>query len=239
MAPTPVVRRSLDRGFADHGWLRSYHTFSFADYHDPGHMGFGALRVINEDRVAPSAGFPTHPHRDMEIISYVLSGGLEHRDSMGNGSVIRPGEVQRMSAGTGVFHSEFNASDREPVHFLQIWIIPERRGLSPSYQQLNFPRSDRRGRLALMGSRTGRDQSLTIHQDVDLWGGVFDQGEAAAHPVRPGRRAWLQVASGEAEVAGVELSAGDALAIINDQASPLGLRIRGRDDAELLLFDIA
>ncbi len=239
MTASIKVRRSLERGFADHGWLRSYHTFSFADYYDPAHMGLSSLRVINEDRVAPSAGFPTHPHRDMEIISYVLSGGLEHRDSMGHGSVIRPGEIQRMSAGTGVFHSEFNASDREPVHFLQIWIIPEQRGLAPGYEQTSVPRSEMRGRLRLIGSRDGRDGSVTIHQDVALLAGVFDQGEASTHALGPGRKAWLHVARGEVEVGDERLAAGDALAIDNTAELALPIHITGRSDGEVLLFDLA
>jgi len=239
MATTQVVRRSLDRGFADHGWLRSYHTFSFAEYYHPEHMGFGPLRVVNEDRVAPSAGFPTHPHRDMEIISYVLSGGLEHRDSLGTGSVIRPGDVQRMSAGTGVSHSEFNASDRELVHFLQIWIIPERRGLPPSYEQINVPKSEMRGRLRLIGSRDGRDGGVTIHQDMSLWSGIFDQGEAAQYALSAGRKAWLHVARGELVVQGEALSAGDAMALTNGDGAPLEIQIHGKSDAEVLLFDMA
>jgi len=239
MATTQLVRRSLDRGFADHGWLRSYHTFSFAEYQHPEHLGFGPLRVINEDRVAPSAGFPTHPHRDMEIISYVLSGGLEHRDSLGTGSVIRPGDVQRMTAGTGVSHSEFNASDRDGVHFIQIWIIPERRGLTPSYEQINVPKSDMRGKLRLIGSRDGRDGSVTIHQDVSLYSGIFDQRETAQHLLARGRRAWLHVARGELAVQGESLAAGDALALTNPTSEPLTIRLDGKSDAEILLFDMA
>lgn len=238
MATTQLVRRSLDRGFADHGWLRSYHTFSFAEYYHPEHMGFGPLRVINEDRVAPSAGFPTHPHRDMEIISYVLSGGLEHRDSLGTGSVIKPGDVQRMTAGTGVSHSEFNASDRDGVHFLQIWIIPERRALTPSYEQINVPKSEMRGKLRLIGSRDGRDGSVTIHQDVSLYSGIFDQSESAQHVVLPGRKVWLHVARGDISVQGESLSAGDAIAIDNAAPESLTLRLEGRSDAEILLFDM-
>lgn len=235
---TQFVRRSLDRGFADHGWLRSYHTFSFAEYYDPQHMGFGPLRVINEDRVAPSAGFPTHPHRDMEIISYVLSGGLEHRDSLGTGSVIRPGDLQRMSAGTGVNHSEFNASDRELVHFLQIWIIPERRGITPSYEQIEIAKSDMRGRLRLIGSRDGRDGGITIHQDVNLHAGVFDQRESATHRVPAGRRAYLHVARGEILVQGEALSAGDAFGMVNDGPDDAWIELQGKNDAEVLLFDM-
>lgn len=239
MATTPFLRRSLERGFADHGWLKSYHTFSFAEYYDPRHMGFGSLRVINEDRVAPSAGFPTHPHRDMEIVSYVLSGGLEHRDSMGNGSVIRPGDVQRMSAGTGVFHSEFNASDRELVHFLQIWILPDKRALAPGYEQRHFETAAKRGRLRLIGSRDGRDGSVTIHQDVNLLAGVFDQGESATYLLPPGRLAWLHAARGDVVAQDLALGAGDALALVNDGRDPLPIRIDGRADAEILLFDLS
>ena len=231
------IRRSLERGFADHGWLKSYHTFSFAEYHDPRHMGFGPLRVINEDRVAPSAGFPTHAHRDMEIVSYVLGGGLEHRDSMGTGSVIRPGDVQRMSAGTGVYHSEFNASDREGVHFLQIWIIPEHRSIPPSYEQTHFPRAELRGKLRLIGARDGRDGAVTIHQDVALWAGVFDQSESTSYTVAAGRRAWVHVARGSVVIGGEALSAGDAYALVADDG-PAAITIEGREDAEILLFDM-
>jgi redox-sensitive bicupin YhaK (pirin superfamily) len=202
-------------------------------------MGFGALRVINEDRVAPSAGFPTHPHRDMEIISYVLAGGLEHRDSMGHGSVIRPGDVQRMSAGTGVFHSEFNASESELVHFLQIWIVPDRRGLAPSYEQRHYEPIERRGRLRPIATPDGRDESVTIHQDACVYAGLFDQGEAASHSLAPGHRVWVHVARGDAVVRGEALQAGDALAIVNDTKRPLPLRIEGRSDADVLLFDLA
>jgi redox-sensitive bicupin YhaK (pirin superfamily) len=229
------IRRSAERGHADHGWLRSQHTFSFADYHDPGQMGFGPLRVINEDRVAPGAGFGTHAHRDMEIISYVLEGGLEHKDSMGTGSVIRPGDVQRMSAGTGIAHSEYNASKSEPVHFLQIWIVPEQRGLRPSYEERAFPAAERQGRLRLIGSRDGREGSLTIHQDVDLFAALLAAGERVTYSARPGRGLWIQVARGKLELAGTVLEAGDGAAL----GDPGALELVGTEAAELLLFDLA
>lgn len=245
LAPTHElrIRKAGERGFADHGWLRSFHTFSFADYYDPKHMGFRALRVINEDRVAPSAGFPTHPHRDMEILSYVLGGGLEHRDSMGNGSVIRPGDVQRMSAGTGVFHSEFNASDREPVHFLQIWLLPGERGIRPGYEQKSFPSAERRGRLLKVASPDGADGSVTLHQDAVLYAGLFDQGETGRYDLAADRHAWLHVARGEAKVDGHVLVAGDAVALSpiarGPGAASHAVQIEGVHDAEVLLFDLA
>lgn len=227
-----AIRRSLERGLADHGWLRSFHTFSFADYHDSRFMGFRGLRVINEDRVAPSAGFPTHPHRDMEILSYVLSGGLEHRDSMGTGSVIRPGDVQRMSAGTGVFHSEFNASDTESVHFLQIWLLPSARGLAPGYEQKAFSADEKRGRLRLIASQDGADGSVMWNQTARLYAGLFESGEAATYTPGSGRFLYLQVARGTVTVNGEVLSAGDAV------ASDLALEIAGGQGAEVLLFDL-
>ena len=230
-----TVRRSLERGFADHGWLRSFHSFSFADYHDPRHMGFRSLRVINEDRVAPSAGFPTHPHRDMEILSYVLAGGLEHRDSMGTGSVIKPGDVQRMSAGTGVFHSEFNASDSEPVHFLQIWLLPGARGLDPGYEQRHFEASEKRGRLRLVASPDGQKGSVRINQDAALYAGLFDAGERTRYELDPERHLYLHVARGEVEVLGETLRAGDALSTSGGGDIP----IVGVEGAEILLFDLA
>src|SRR5687768_15961737 len=190
------IRRAQDRGHANHGWLDSHHTFSFADYYDPSHMGFRALRVINEDRVEPSRGFGTHPHRDMEIISYVLEGALEHKDSMGTGSIIQPGDVQRMSAGTGVTHSEFNHSKTHPVHFLQIWILPERQGLRPSYEQRTFPLDERRGRLRLVAAREAEGGAITVHQDVALYAGVLDSSQEIVQELRQGRHAWLQVARG-------------------------------------------
>jgi redox-sensitive bicupin YhaK (pirin superfamily) len=232
-----TLRRSEDRGHADHGWLDSHHTFSFADYYDPDHMGFGSLRVINEDRVKPGMGFGTHGHRDMEILSYVLEGELAHEDSMGTGSVIRPGEVQRMSAGTGVLHSEMNPSPERPVHFLQIWIQPSAQGLAPGYEQKAFPEADRRGVLRLLASPDGRDGSVTIHQDARLYAGLFMKGETARHTLTPGRRAWIQLARGEATVNGQRLSAGDGAAI---QGEP-SVEIAGASDgpAEVLVFDLA
>jgi len=230
-----TLRPADARGHADHGWLDSRHTFSFADYHDPRHMGFRALRVINDDRVAPAQGFGAHPHRDMEIVSYVLEGALEHRDSMGNGSVIRPGDVQRMSAGTGVTHSEFNASPKEAVHFLQIWLLPEKRGGAPGYEQRNFPAEEKRGRLRLVASADGRDGSVTVRQDVALYAGIFRAGERAEHPLAPGRHAWVHVASGKATVNGRALSAGDALALSEEPA----VVVEGSDEGEVLVFDLA
>ena len=230
-----VIRKSEDRGAADFGWLDSKHTFSFGHYYDPQHMGVGPLRVINEDRVKPGAGFEPHGHSDMEIISYVLDGALEHKDSIGTGSVIRPGEVQRMSAGTGIRHSEFNHSKEDPVHFLQIWILPERERLAPSYEQKTFPETEKRGRLRLVGSRDGRDGSVTIHQDVDLYAGLFGSGENARLDLRPGRGAWVQVARGEVDVNGARLKAGDGATISDADA----IEIEGREDGEVLVFDMA
>ncbi|MGN6109235.1 MAG: pirin family protein [Kofleriaceae bacterium] len=230
-----TVRRASDRGHADHGWLDSFHTFSFADYYDPSHMGFRSLRVINDDTVAPGRGFGAHPHRDMEIISYVLDGSLAHRDSMGTGSVIRPGDVQRMSAGTGVVHSEFNASDREHVHFLQIWLIPERSGIAPGYEQKTFSAEDKAGRLRLVASSDGRDGSVTIHSDAALYAGVFGAGQAAELPLAAGRHAWVHVARGKLRVNGEELAAGDGLAISGEP----GVRLEGIDGGEALVFDLA
>jgi redox-sensitive bicupin YhaK (pirin superfamily) len=229
-----TIRPAGARGAAEHGWLSSRHSFSFADYHDPAHMGFASLRVINEDRVRPGKGFGTHGHRDMEIVSYVLSGALEHKDSMGNGSTIRPGEVQRMSAGTGVTHSEFNASDSEIVHFLQIWILPERHGLTPGYEQKPFPEDERRGRLRLVAARDGRDGALTIHQDVDLYAALLAPGDSVTHPLAAGRKAWLQVARGGVTLNGEALSKGDGAAI-EDEAT---VTIAATGDAEILLFDM-
>jgi len=229
------IRRAGERGRADHGWLLSYHTFSFADYYDPEHMGFRALRVINEDRVQPGRGFGAHSHRDMEIISYVLEGELEHKDSMGTSSIIRPGEVQRMSAGTGVTHSEFNASRSELVHFLQIWILPERPGGKPGYEQKAFPEAERKGKLRLVASPDGRDGSVTIRQDVTLHTGLLCTGEALRHALEPGRHAWVHVARGQVEIGGEQLEAGDAAAISDAR----GLELSGRDASEVLLFDLA
>ena len=230
-----AVRRSEERGHFDHGWLDTRHTFSFADYRDPRHMGFRALRVVNEDRVQPGQGFGTHPHRDMEIVTYVLEGGLAHRDSMGHGSTIHPGDVQRMSAGTGVTHSEFNASRTEPVHFLQIWILPDRTGLAPSYEQRRFPEEERRGRLRLVASPDGADGSVTVHQDARLYAALLAPGEAVTHSFMPGRHAWVQVVRGEVEAAGERLAAGDGAAVSGEET----LSLRGIQDAEVLLFDLA
>ncbi len=232
---TITLRAAEDRGRADFGWLDSRHTFSFGEYWDPRHMGFGPLRVINDDRVAPGGGFPTHPHRDMEIVSYVLDGGLQHRDSLGTGSVIRPGDVQRMTAGTGIRHSEFNASATDPVHFLQIWILPDAQGLAPSYEQTRFEPEEKRGRLRLVASNDGRDGSVTIHADVALYATLLDAGETVSHDLAPGRIAWVQVARGEAIVAGERLREGDGLAV--DAGGTIALE--GIADAEILLFDMA
>jgi hypothetical protein len=230
-----TVRRSEDRGRFDHGWLDTRHTFSFADYHDPRHMGFRALRVINEDRVAPGQGFGTHGHRDMEILSYVLAGRLAHRDSLGTGSVILPGDVQRMTAGTGVRHSEENPSATEPVHFLQIWVLPERPGLTPGYEQRTFSETERRGRLRLVASPGGADGSVTIHQDVRLHAGLLGAGDAAELALSPGRHAWVQVARGRVRVNGVPLAAGDGAALSEERT----VSVEGVEDAEVLAFDLA
>jgi len=230
-----TIRKSEERGHADHGWLDSHHTFSFAGYHDPRHMGFRALRVINDDLIAAGEGFPTHPHRDMEIISYVVEGALAHRDSMGNGSVIRPGDVQRMSAGTGVRHSEFNASKSERTRLLQIWILPAQPGLSPSYEEKRFDDAQKRGRLRLVASPDGAEGSVTVHQDVRLYAGLFAEGERASLPLQPGRHAWVQVVRGRARVGGQSLAEGDAAALSDEPE----LTIEGVADAELLVFDLA
>ena len=230
-----TVRKAGQRGHAEHGWLDSWHTFSFADYYDPEHMGFRSLRVINEDRVAPGKGFPTHPHRDMEIVTYVLDGALEHKDSMGNGSVMRSGDVQRMTAGTGVTHSEYNGSRDEPVHFLQIWIMPESRNLQPGYEQKNFSRQDRQGKFKVVAARDGAGGAVVEHQDLKLLAGLFAEGEQAKYALVPGRHAWLHVARGKVRVSGVELEAGDALQV-SDEAE---LELTGVRDAEVLLFDLS
>jgi hypothetical protein len=229
------VRRADERGKAEHGWLSSRHTFSFGEYYDPSHMGFRQLRVINEDRVQPGKGFPTHAHSDMEIVTWVLDGALEHEDSLGNGSVIRPGDIQRMSAGTGVTHSEFKSSRAELVHFLQIWVLPEARGLPPGYEQQAFPDTERRARLRLIGSRDGRERSVTIHQDVGLYATLLAAGEEVAHVLRPGRHAWVQVARGTVALNGHALEDGDGAAV-SDEAR---LELLARTPAELLLFDLA
>lgn len=230
------VRAGGDRGVSRTGWLDSRHSFSFGEYYDPAHMGFGALRVINEDRVAPGGGFPTHGHRDMEILTWVLAGGLAHRDSLGSGAVIRPGELQAMRAGTGIRHSEFNASDDQPVHFLQIWIIPERTGLRPGYAQQAFAPEELEGRLRLLASRDGRDGSLQIAQDVDLWAGRTPaEGGMLVHHPATGRRLWLQVARGAVRSGATTLNAGDGAAI----EAAAEIRIEADGAAEVLLFDLA
>ncbi|WP_291843209.1 pirin family protein [Maricaulis sp.] len=229
-----TIRRSEDRGPSRIGWLDSRHSFSFGQYHDPAHMGFGPLRVINEDRVIGGAGFPTHGHANMEIISYVLDGALEHRDSIGTGSVIRPGDVQRMSAGSGIRHSEFNHSKTEGVHFLQIWILPDADGIAPSYEQKAFDEASKRGQLRLVGSRDARDGSLTLHQDVDLYAGLFDGDERAELPLRDGRAAWVQIARGEVRINDADLRAGDGAAITNEDRIVID---NGRS-AEVLVFDM-
>jgi quercetin 2,3-dioxygenase len=230
-----TTRKSTERGYADHGWLRSFHSFSFADYHDPEHMGFGALRVINEDRVAPGTGFGTHGHRDMEIISYVLAGELEHKDSMGNGSIIRPGNVQRMSAGKGVLHSEYNPSRAEGVHFLQIWIEPNVRGIPPSYEEKHFDAASKRGQLRLIASPDGRDGSVTIHQDARVYATVLDDADRVSISLEAGRRAYVHVARGTLTANGERLEAGDALKVIDAPEVVL----ERANDAEALVFDLA
>jgi quercetin 2,3-dioxygenase len=228
------VRASKERGYADHGWLKSFHSFSFAEYHDPDHMGFGPLRVINEDRVAPGMGFGTHGHRDMEIISYVLDGELAHKDSMGNGSVIRPGDVQRMSAGRGVMHSEFNHSKSQTTHFLQIWITPNVSGIAPGYEEKRFEAADKRGRLRLVASPDGAEGSVTIHQDARVYAGLFDGVESAVLDLAAGRRAYIHVAKGSVRVNGKLLAAGDA-AKMTDVGR---LELSQGDGAEVLVFDL-
>ena len=230
-----TVRPRDERGHFDHGWLDTRHTFSFAEYFDPDHMGFRSLRVINEDRVQPGQGFGTHPHRDMEIVTYVLDGALAHRDSMGNGSVIRPGDVQRMTAGTGITHSEFNHSNDAPVHFLQIWIVPDRRGLTPSYEQKTIPAEAMAGRLCAVASHDGGDGSVTINQDAILYTAVLAPGQAVTHAFAPGRHGWLQVARGQVALDGRSLAAGDGAAISGEKA----VTVSGESAAEILLFDLA
>ena len=229
------LRPAAERGHADHGWLDSFHSFSFAGYHDPAHMGFGALRVINEDRIAPGTGFGTHGHRDMEIVSYVLDGALAHKDSMGNGSVIRPGDVQRMSAGTGVMHSEFNDSAQAQAHFLQIWIEPDRRGIAPGYEERHFSATEKRGVLRLVASPDGADGSVTIHQQARLYAGLFDGDEQARLVLAAGRKAYVHVARGSVSVNGLRLVAGDAAKLVDEPAITLG---QG-EQAEVLVFDLS
>ncbi len=230
-----AVRKANARGHANHGWLDSYHTFSFANYYDPSEMGFGTLRVINEDRVSPGMGFGTHPHRDMEIISYVLDGALEHRDSMGTGSIIKPGDVQRMSAGTGVTHSEYNHSPNDLVHFLQIWIEPKARGIPPSYEQKNFSAEDKSGKLRLVASPDGRDGSVTINQDAWMYAGVLGDGDAVRQVLDPSHRAYVHVVRGEVEVNGQKLGTGDGLKVVAETE----LNLANAKSAEVIVFDMA
>jgi redox-sensitive bicupin YhaK (pirin superfamily) len=230
-----TIRRSDDRGAADHGWLDSKHTFSFAGYHDPKHMGFRSLRVLNEDRVAARGGFPTHGHREMEIVSYVIEGALGHQDSAGNGTTIRPGDVQRMTAGTGIHHSEENASRTDGVHFLQIWILPDTARLTPGYEQKHFAESERRGQLRLVGSRDGRDGSITIHQDVSLYASLLAPKDRVEHVLAEGRHAWLQLVRGTIKLDGETLRGGDGAAVSDASR----LVIEAETPSELLLFDLA
>jgi quercetin 2,3-dioxygenase len=229
------IRKSNDRGRANHGWLDTHFTFSFADYFDPEHVQFRTLRVMNDDRVAGGGGFPMHPHRDMEIVTYVLEGALEHRDSMGNGSVIKPGDVQYMSAGTGVTHSEFNPSKTEPVHLYQIWMLPEKKGLKPAYDQKNFGEAEKRGKLRLVASPDGRDGSLKIRQDNELYATVLGVGDSVKHALKPERHAYVQVARGSVKLNGQQLAEGDGAAISAEKA----VELTGVKDAEVLLFDLA
>lgn len=230
-----TIRKANDRGHANHGWLDSYHTFSFADYYDPKFMGFRSLRVINEDQIAAKRGFGTHSHRDMEIITYVLEGALEHQDSMGNRSVMRPGEVQRMTAGTGVSHSEYNHSDRETTHLLQIWILPETQGLEPSYEQKAYSDAEKRGKLRLIASQDGRDGSVKVHQDLNLYATVLGEGEQVNFSVKGDRQVWVQVARGSVMLNGQPLAQGDAAAVSQETR----LDLTGKEPAEVLVFDLA
>jgi len=230
-----TLRKAGDRFHTQAGWLDSWHTFAFGEHYDPSREGFRALRVINDDTVQPGRGFGEHPHRDMEILSYVLSGALQHRDSTGGGGVIRPGDLQRMSAGTGVRHSEFNASREEPVHFLQIWILPERSGIEPGYEQKNFSEQERRGKLRLLASRDGREGSLTIHQDAAVYGALLGPGERISFELKPSRRAFVQVARGALTLNGQRLQAGDGAAVSDEKQ----LQLEAQDSAEVLLFDLA
>lgn len=228
-----TIRKSEERGHADHGWLNSYHTFSFAGYHDPKHMGFRTLRVINDDTVTGGGGFGTHPHRDMEIISYVLSGALQHKDSMGNTALMRAGDVQRISAGSGIAHSEYNFSPIEPVHFLQIWILPDERGVKPAYAERSYG-SAPSGKLHLVASKTGRDNSITIHQDADMYIGKLNPGEEVRHALRPERHAWVQVAEGEVTLNGQKLNAGDGAAVSREEL----LAFVAGKTSQVVLFDL-
>jgi redox-sensitive bicupin YhaK (pirin superfamily) len=229
------VRKAEERGHANHGWLDTYHTFSFASYYDEEHMGFRALRVINDDTVQGGKGFGTHAHSDMEIISYVLEGGLQHQDSMGNGSVLEPGDVQRISAGRGILHSEFNASQTEPVHFLQIWIEPDKRGVSPSYEEKRFPREEKLNKLRLIASPDARDGSVWINQDVNVYASILENGKSVTMELDGGRHGWIQVASGRIMLGDRELKAGDGVAV----SSELNIKITAVDEAEFLVFDLA
>ena len=229
------IRKAAERGHFDHGWLDTYHTFSFSRYYDPRQMGFRSLRVINEDRVSPGKGFGLHPHENMEIVTYVLEGGLAHRDSLGTGSVIRPGELQRMTAGTGITHSEANPSPTEPVHLYQIWLLPEREGLEPGYEQKAFPAEERRNRLRLVASPDGAEGSLTIRQDARILLGTLEEGKPVSYTLREGRHAWLQVLRGAVDLNGVALAAGDGAAVSEES----GLAIRARGPSEVMLFDLA
>ena len=229
------IRKSDERGHANHGWLDTHFTFSFADYEDPKHVHFRTLRVMNDDRVAGGGGFPMHPHRDMEIVTYVLEGALEHRDSLGNGSVIKPGDIQYMSAGTGVTHSEFNASETEPVHLYQIWMFPERQGLKPTYGQKNFSEAEKRAKLRLLVSSDGRDGSVRIRQDNDLYATVLRPGETVKHELKPERHAYVQVARGSVTLNGKRLDEGDGAAISDEKT----VELKGQREAEVLLFDLA
>jgi len=228
------LRRAADRGHANHGWLDSFHSFSFAEYYDPEHVHFGALRVINEDRIAPAGGFPMHGHRDMEIVTYVLDGAITHRDSIGNGSTIRPGDVQRMSAGTGIKHSEFNESREQPVHMLQIWMMPNTTGLTPSYEERHFAADQKRGRLRVVAAPDGRDGSVAIHADVTLLAGLIDGTERVEYALEPGHRAYLHVARGAVSVNGERLEAGDAAKLSELEA----LTLEQGENAEVLVFDL-
>lgn len=229
-----TIRKSVERGHANHGWLDTYHTFSFANYHNPKHMGFRALRVINEDRVNPGAGFGTHAHSDMEIITYVLEGALEHKDSLGTGSIIKPGEVQRMSAGTGIRHSEFNHSQTDSVHLLQIWLLPETKGLPASYEQREFKIAQNSGKLHLVAAQTGRENAITVHQDVDLYAAVLEPNQQVLHTLQPQRHAWVQVARGKIMLNGLPLNQGDGAALSEESVV-----IKATTNSEILLFDLA
>lgn len=230
-----VIRKAEERGHANHGWLDTFHTFSFANYYDPNYMGFRSLRVINEDSVSPGAGFGTHGHRDMEIITYVLEGALEHKDSIGTGSVIKPGEVQRMSAGTGILHSEFNGSQTDSVHLLQIWLLPEKQGLPASYEQRDFSPAKTPGKLRLVAAKDGRDSALTVHQDVDLYAAVLEPNQSVSYTLKPQRYAWIQVARGAITLNNLSLEKGDGAAISEETE----IVMAATTDAEFLLFDLA